>query len=123
MTGQLKIFMDRTYALTSPEIRLRDKVGGVIVVAGRTAPTLTSALFYIYFSANHMLAGDYVHGFAEKKGGIRKDKHAMQAAWELGRQIVLLARTRFEFPREYNVPIYRYVDREYGIPISPSDQR
>ena len=122
MTGQLKSFIDRTYALAFPEIRLRGKVGGIIVVAGRTAPTLVAAQFYIYFSASHMLAGDFVHGFAQKKGGIRKDRHAMQAAWELGKQVVLLARTGFEFPREYDVPIYRYVAREYGISVPPTDQ-
>jgi len=122
MTGQLKILIDRTFALAFPEARLRNKVGGVIVVAGRTAVTLTSALFYVYFSANHMLAADYLHGFADQKGGIRKDKHAMKAAWELGKQVVLLIRRGFEFPREYDVPIYRYVAREYGIPISAIDQ-
>lgn len=122
MTGQLKSFLDRTYALFFPETRLQNKVGGVIVVAGRTAATLTSAPFYIYFLSNHMLIGDYVQGYADTKGGIKKDKHAMQASWELGKQIVLLARTGFEFPKEYKVPIYRYVMDKYGIPISPIDQ-
>lgn len=123
MTGQLKIFIDRTYALHFPETKLRDKAGGIIVVGGRTAATLTSVLFYLYFVNSHMLAADYVYGYAHEKGGIRKDKHAMKAAWELGKQIVLLARTRFEFPREYKVPIYRYVMEKYGIPITPTDQR
>ena len=122
MTGQLKSFIDRTYALAFPEIRLRGKVGGVIVVAGRTAVTLTSVPLYLYFSANHMLAGDYVHGFADQKGGIKKDKHAMKAALELGKQVVSLIRKGFEFPGEYDVPIYRYVARKYDIPISIVDQ-
>ena len=121
MTGLLKVLIDRTNALAFPESRLHDKVGGIIVVAGRTAATLTSAQFYVYFSANHMLPGDYVHGYADRKGGIRRDKHAMKAASELGRQVVSLIKKGFEFPREYDVPIYRYVARKYDMPISLGD--
>jgi len=122
MTGQLKIFLDRTYALSFPGSRLANKVGGSIVVAGRQGHQLTQSLFYLYFSAGHMIAADWVNGFAWEKGGIAKDKHALNAASELGKQVVLLIKQGFKFPEEYATSIYRYVPKEYGVPMSPIDQ-
>lgn len=119
MTGMLKIFIERTVVLQG---KLNNKVGGIIVVAERTGVTTTSSMFYVYFAANHMFATDYVHGFAQHKGGIRKDKHAMKAAWELGKQMTLLIKSSPTYPAEYDVPLYRFVSRKYGVPRSPVDQ-
>ena len=67
-----------------------------------------------------MFAADFVYGFAREKGDIRKDKHAMKAAWELGRQVVLMLKGQYRFPQEFDVPIYRFVKREHGIDMSPA---
>ena len=116
MTGQLKTFLERMSA-----IQLTNKVGGVITVARRTAAMSTASQFYLLFSMMHMLAADWVIGYAGEKGAIRKDKHAMKAARHLGRQVVLLAQKGFQYPEEYPLPLYRYVTKEYGIPSCPTD--
>ncbi len=115
MTGQLKIFMERLI------VPLNNKVGGVITVASRTAALNTAGQFYLIFSRKHMLAADWGIGYAARKGAIRKDRHAMKAAWHLGKQVVLLARKNFEFPAEYASPIYRHVVQEDGISFCPTD--
>jgi len=101
MTGTLKIFMDRTYALMYPYLRLANKVGGIIVVAARTGVTNTSSTFYLFFACNHMFAADYVNGYAADKGSIVKDKHAMKAAWELGKQVSSLINVGLKYAAEY----------------------
>ena len=122
MTGMLKIFLERTTALGFPQRRLANKVGGIIVVAGRTGVTLTSSLFYVYFANMQMFATDYVNGFAEDKGSIRKDKHAMKSAWELGRQVTSLIKGGTKYPADYGDRLYRYVQQTYGVPVCPVDQ-
>jgi len=70
-----------------------------------------------------MLSADFVYGYARNKGDIRKDKHAMKASRELGRQIVLIAERKFQYPEEYDVAIYRFVKREYNIDTCPAGGR
>lgn len=122
MTGQMKVFLDRTYALSFKRENMAGKVGGSIVVGGRQGHQLTQSLFYMYFSAAHWIAADWVNGFAWGKGEILKDKHAMQAAHELGEQIVLLIKQGFKFPEKYDQPIYRHVVKEYKISLNPTCQ-
>ncbi len=119
VTAQAKIFIDRSYALYRKN-RLANKVGGVIAVAGSMGHSSVLNLFNIFFSLNHMFAVDFVCGYGSGKGDIVKDKHAIKAAGELGRQIVLMVRRQFRYPEEYDVSLYRYVEREYGIANSPT---
>jgi multimeric flavodoxin WrbA len=119
MSGQMKVFLDRTYALSFPVSRLAGKVGGSIVVGARQGHQLTQSIFYLYYSSAHMLAADWVNGFAWEKAGIEKDKHAMQAAGELGNQMVLLIKSNFKYPEEYPNALYRYVPAKYKIPMTP----
>jgi multimeric flavodoxin WrbA len=118
-TAQAKIVIDRSYVLYT-DSKLINKVGGVIAVASSLGHAGVWHLFNTFFSVNHMLSADFVSGFAREKGDIRKDKHAMKAANELGQQIVLLAKQQFKYPPKYSLPIYRFVKREYGIDQSPA---
>ncbi len=117
--AQAKILIDRSYALYT-DGKLTNKVGGIISVASSLGHLGVWNLFNTFFSVNHMLQTDFVFGYAREKGDIRKDKHAMKAARELGRQIVLMVERQFRYPEEYDVPIYRFVHREYGIHPSPA---
>ncbi|MFC2013472.1 flavodoxin family protein [Chloroflexota bacterium] len=122
VTAQAKIIIDRLYALYKIG-RLANKVAGVISVAGGVGHASVWNLFTAFFAENHMFSVDLVYGFASKKGDILKDKHAMKSAWELGRQVVLTVERQFRFPEEYDIPMYRYVEREYGISSSPTKGR
>jgi multimeric flavodoxin WrbA len=122
MSGQMKVFLDRTYALSFPVGRLAGKIGGSIVVGARQGHQLTQSIFYLYYSSSHMFAADWVNGFAWEKGGIKKDKHAMHAAVELGNQIILLIKQGYKYPGEYDQAIYRYVPAKYKVPMTPGPE-
>ncbi len=114
-TAQAKILIDRSYALYVNNNKLANKVSGVISVGASLGNVGVWNLFNTFFSVHHMLSTDFVYGYARNRGDIRKDKHAMQAARELGRQITLMAERKFKHPEEYDVAIYRFVKRKYGI--------
>ena len=113
-TAQAKILIDRSYALFTNS-KLTSKVSGVISVGASLGNLGVWNLFNAFFSVHHMLSTDFVYGYARNKGDICKDKHAMKASRELGRQMVLIAERKFKYPEEYDIAIYRYVKREYGI--------
>jgi len=114
-TAQAKMLIDRSYALYQKGSGLTNKVSGVISVGASLGNAGVWNLFTTFFSVHHMLSTDFVYGYARNKGDVRKDRHAMKASRELGRQIVLMAERKFKFPEEHNVAIYRFVKREYGI--------
>ncbi len=115
VTAQAKILIDRSYALYVNNNKLINKVGGVISVGASLGNMGVWNLFNTFFSVHHMLSTDFIYGYARKKGDIRQDKHAMKASRELGRQIVLIAERKFQYPEEYDIAINRFVKREYGI--------
>ena len=119
MSGQAKVLIDRTYALRHPHIKLANKVGGVVAVAGRTGAISTLNIFQRYFAVNHMFSAEFVEGLALKKGAITKDKRGMKSAYEMGRQIVSLIKQQLKFPEEFNVPLYKYVESKYKTPRYP----
>ncbi|MDO8490711.1 MAG: flavodoxin family protein [Dehalococcoidia bacterium] len=120
--GYFKTFIDRTFALVYPNAQLANKIGGVIVVAGRTGETQTSSLFYLFFQVHHMFSADYVHGFGLLKGEVKRDVHAMKSSWELGRQVSLMVKQGYRFPEEYDRAIHALVRKKYGVPVSPAMQ-
>ena len=120
VTAQAKILIDRSFALGA---RLRNKVGGVVCVASSMGHYGVWSQFNAFFSTRHMISADFVYGYAGERGEIRKDKHAMKAANELGREVVLLVDKRFAYPEEYEVPIYRLVKKKYGIDMCPAGGR
>lgn len=115
MTGQAKALIDRTFALRRPSIRLANKVGGVIAVAGALGIIDAIKDLYFYIAINHMVPADYVAAYASEKGAIRKNERAMKAAWELGREMVQLVRKRFEFPGEFERGLTAYVADKYKL--------
>ena len=117
--AQAKILIDRSYPLYAYG-KLANKVGGVITVASSLGHSGVLNLFNTFFSVNHMFSADYVYGYAREKGDIRKDRHAMKTAEELGRQVALMIKQQLRHPKEYDLPIYRFVRREYGIDMCPS---
>jgi len=119
MAGQTKVLLDRTIALRYPSLRLANKVGGGIAVAARTGLMNAISVLYTYFASSHMISADYVAGLADAKGAVRKDKFAMKGAREMGKQVVSLIRKGFEFPQEYDRPLYQYIKGKYGLSSPP----
>ena len=116
MTAQAKAIMDRTFAIRRPSLKLANKVGGVIAVAGNIGLMDAIKDLYFYIAINHMLAADYVSTYASEKGGIGDNESAMKAAWELGRQMVQLVNKKFEFPEEFQRQrLSVYVAEKYGL--------
>ena len=108
MTAQAKTIIDRTFSLNKPDRSLRNKVGGVVTVAGSLG--LINALkdFYFYFCTRQMLAANYVAAYAVEKGEVRQREQCMKAAWTLGRQMVRLAEKKFEYPEEFPRAFFAY---------------
>ena len=119
MCAQAKIAMDRMYALRYTDVKLTNKVGGIIVVASSHGHLSVIHNFNLFFMSNRMLAADWVFGFAREKGDIVKNKHAMLSSYELGRFIVVLAKRGFRYPNEFKYPIYWLVKDKYGVDPCP----
>jgi multimeric flavodoxin WrbA len=117
--GQAKVMIDRTVALRFPHLRLANKVGGFILVAGRRGCMSASGMLTYWMISNHMRPADVVDGYALEKGAIRKDLHAMKASFELGRLVVGLLEKKAPYPEEFDHPIYRFVEKKYGIGLCP----
>ncbi len=94
VSGQAKTLMDRTYALRYPYHRLKNKVGGAIVAAGRRGSVNALSVINNFFLGHDMLAtGLGISGYGTKKEEVKQDKRAMQGARSLGRQVVQSIKT------------------------------
>ena len=122
MTAQAKTFIDRLFSLYVGQ-KLANKVGGTIAVGTRIGHSQVWNSFNLFFAVNRMLPSDFVAGFAREKGDIKKDKHAMQAAKELGKLVVSIANREFKWPEEYDYMLAKYVSNKYGIDMSPGGNR
>jgi len=119
LPGGAKSFLDRTYALRFPRLRLMNKLGASICVASSNGNTAVSNIFQRYFISNNMIATYSVSGYAMERGTIRKHKHAMLTAFELGRLVPLMIANGFRYPDEFDQPLYVYVKDKYGVHMSP----
>jgi multimeric flavodoxin WrbA len=119
LSGIGKNFLDRTYALRSPELRLMNKVGAAITVASSSGNISAVHTLNMFFLTNHMHSTDYVSGYASNKGTIKKHRHAMLGAYELGRFVALTIANGLKYPAEFNRPLYLYIKEKYGIHMSP----
>jgi multimeric flavodoxin WrbA len=119
ISGIGKIFLDRTYALKSPELRLMNKVGAAITVASSSGNIAALHTFNMFFLTNHMVTTDYVAGYASNKQTIRKHRHAMLGAYELGRLVALITSNGYKYPAEFNQSIYLLIKEKYGVHMSP----
>ena len=101
MTAVAKAIMDRTFALNKQGKSLKNKVGGVIVVAGSIG--LIDALkdYYFFIALQRMLPANFVAAYATNKRDVKKLEKGMEAAFKLGKEMVLLVDKKFEFPTEF----------------------
>jgi multimeric flavodoxin WrbA len=114
MSGQAKIVMDRTFALSFPKLQLANKVGGLILVAATRGCTNAANIFHTYFSFNHMFFAEFAWGYAREKGEIQKDKFALNVTTEMTRQVVSLIRANLKYPAEFTAPLNRHVRDKYS---------
>ena len=105
MTGQAKIIIDRMIAL---ERRLANKVGGVIVVAGSIGIISPAKDPYFNMVMKKMVPANLVAVYGFNKGDVREMKQGMQAAHNLGREMVQIAAKKFEYPAEFTRPVFAY---------------
>ncbi len=96
MTAQAKAVIDRTISLNQPQQSLANKVAGLVVTAGSLG--LVDALkdFYFYAVTRQMIPANYVAAY----GDATKLEKGMQAARDLGRQVVKIAAQGFRYPPE-----------------------
>ena len=119
LSGLGKTFMDRTFALRSPVLRLMNKVGAAITVASSSGNISATHTFNMFFLTNHMITTDYVAGYASDRGTIKRHKHAMLGAYELGRFVALTLSNENKYPDEFNRPLYLLIKEKYGVHMSP----
>lgn len=100
MTAQTKAIMDRTFALNHDQTSLANKIGGVVVVAASLGLLDAMKDMYFYFVSMQMLPANYVAAYGNSKGEVKELVKCLEAARQLGRQMVLLAAKRFEYPPE-----------------------
>jgi len=116
MSAQAKSIMDRSYSIRRNSFKLANKVGGIIAVAGDIGLIDAIKDWYFYIAINHMISADYVRAYAEEKGKVRENQHAMKMAWELGREIVQIVNAGYRFPDEYvRCGLSKYVTEKYGL--------
>jgi multimeric flavodoxin WrbA len=115
MSGQTKIVMDRTLALTFPKLQLANKIGGLILVAGGRGCMNAANVFHMYFSYNHMFFAEFASGYARDKGEIRKNAFATNTAKEMIHQMISLMNANLKYPEEFDAPMPRFVKKKYHL--------
>ena len=118
VTAQAKIIIDRMYGLYNMFV-LANKVAGVINVAQSSGHEGAYTPFHNFIRFCHMLPAEQAYGYAENRGEVRKDRFAMKASEELGKQVVSLIKQQFRWPEEYRKPLYRICEDNYGISAYP----
>ncbi len=88
VSGQLKMFMDRTWYLKG---KLRNRIGGAIVVGRRDGAESAITAIQAFFLKHEMLpANRGVHGRAFAVGEIADDFEAIESARKLGARLIEL---------------------------------
>jgi len=88
VSSQAKTIMDRTYALRYPNHKLKNKICGGIVVAGRRGCMSTLEVINNFFLGQDMIpVGLGIAGYGNKIGEVKQDVKAMKGAFSLGKQI------------------------------------
>ena len=115
MTGQTKIVMDRTYALTFPRLQLANKVGGLITVAATRGCMSAAHIFHMYFRYNAMFFAETVTGFASAKGAIKENKETILSVKEMVDQMIRMIQAGLKHPEAFDLPLQRYVKKKHGL--------
>ena len=95
VSAQTKTFIDRVGYLSIARGRkaFRNKVGGAIVVAKRAGLSYAYDQILMFFSGMRMItANPAVGALASAKGEVLKDTEGVEAAKELGRSMVQIAK-------------------------------
>jgi multimeric flavodoxin WrbA len=100
LTAQGKAVIDRTFALNTPQRSLANKVGGIVVVAGSLGLIDVLKELYFYMATRRIIAANYVAAYPLPQGGLKSMKKCLQAAHDLGRQMVRIAEQKFEYPKD-----------------------
>lgn len=108
MTAQAKTIIDRTIALNHPERSLANKVGGVVVVAGSMGIIDALKDLYFYMVTRQMLPANFVAAYPGERDEFGKMERCMNAARDLGRQMVQIAAKKFEYPRKFPVTHFAF---------------
>jgi len=87
VSGQLKVFMDRTYCFM-PEGKLRDKVLGGIATVYRIGGSSALQSLMVFSSAHRMIYAGSVLGFGMEKGDVLQDQMGLSSAKSLGKAVV-----------------------------------
>jgi multimeric flavodoxin WrbA len=91
VSGQGKVFLDRTFSLWH-EKNLRNKVGGAVAVSNRRGGISTIRVINGAFSGHHIITAGYANGYGYAPGDVRKDERALNEARALGERICELIR-------------------------------
>jgi len=89
-TGLIKNFIDRLRCLIRPTKKLKGKVGGVIVVGGRSGHSITEFILLDSMCGSHEMilpGGVCMECFAKKLGEVGKNKKTLEDARELGKKL------------------------------------
>jgi multimeric flavodoxin WrbA len=105
MTGQAKIILDRMIAL---EGKLANKIGGLIIVAGSLGIITPAKDIYFTMVMKKMVPANLVAVYGFGKGDVREMKRGIQAAHNLGREMVQIAAKKFEYPAEFTRSFFAY---------------
>lgn len=87
VSAQAKAFIDRTYALLWPKLKLRNKVCGLIVVEEREGDTSALLALKSFATIHRMIESGTAMAFGDKKGDVRKDEKGMEDAKRAGRAV------------------------------------
>jgi multimeric flavodoxin WrbA len=98
MAAQAKIIIDRTHAFTQQGKTLANKVGGVVAVAGSFGADAAVKEFCFYFLASRMPIANFLAAYALGPHDLKKMEKCMQAAYNLGRVMVAVAKSSFKYP-------------------------
>jgi multimeric flavodoxin WrbA len=108
MVAQTKAIMDRTFSLDANQMAFANKVGAVVAIAASLGVLQTLKDIYFYYISAQMIPANYIGAYANAKGEAKKLEKCMKASYDLGRQMVLIANKRFEYPREVESAKFGY---------------
>jgi len=108
MTGQAKTVLDRMLPLGAPGRNLSNKVGGIIAVAGSLGLIDPIKDLYLNMVIRKMVPANFVAVYANNKGEARELKKGMQAAHDLGREMVQIAARKFQYPEGFPRSFFAY---------------
>ena len=101
ITAQAKAIIDRSFSLNTPGNSLKNKVGGIVTVAGSLGMVDALKDFYFFFAVKQMLPASYVAMYSGAVDDLKKLEKGMKAARDLGRQMVMMAKKNFEYPEDF----------------------